>query len=163
MNLLRLSISPLPISAGWYALPLRLVIGFGFMQHGYAKLQRGPEDFINVLHATGLPVPFILGWTTIVVELVGGLMILAGALIPLATVPMAIVLLVAIFTVHLPNGFSSIKLQSFDAAGAHFGQPGYETDLLYLAGLVALCVGGPGPISVDGFLNRLKKFGAAKA
>ena len=145
INLLRLSISPLPISAGWYAMPLRLVIGFGFMQHGYAKFARGPEDFIAVLHAMGLPVPFILGWATIVVELVGGLMILAGALIPLATVPMAIVLLVAIFTVHLPNGFSSIKLQSFDAAGAHFGQPGYETDLLYLAGLVALCFGGPGP------------------
>ena len=133
------------------------------MQHGYAKLARGPEDFINVLHAMGLPIPSVLGWATIVVEVVGGLMILAGALIPLATVPMAIVLLVAIFTVHLPNGFSSIKLQSFDAAGAHFGQPGYETDLLYLAGLVALCLGGPGPISVDGFLNRLKKFGAAKA
>lgn len=163
MNLLRLSISPLPISAGWYALPLRLVIGFGFMQHGFAKLQRGPEDFIDVLHAMGLPVPFILGWATIVVELVGGLMILAGALIPLATVPMAFVLLVAIFTVHLPNGFSSIKLQSFDAAGAHFGQPGYETDLLYLAGLVALCLGGPGPISIDGLLHRSKKFGVAKA
>ncbi len=69
------------------------------MQHGYAKLSRGPEDFIGVLHAMGLPVPFILGWATIIVELVGGLMILAGALIPLSTVPMAIVLLVAIFTV----------------------------------------------------------------
>src|SRR5215475_7309645 len=127
------------------------------------KLARGPEDFINVLHAMGLPVPFILGWATIIVELVGGLIILIGALIPLATVPMAIVLLVAIFTVHLPNGFSSIKLQSFDAAGAHFGQPGYETDLLYLAGLVALCLGGPGPISIDGLLNRLTMFGAASA
>ena len=154
MNLLRLSILPLPVPAAWYALPLRLIIGFGFMQHGYAKLARGPEDFIGVLHAMGLPVPFILGWATIIVELVGGLLILAGALIPLSTVPMAIVLLVAIFTVHFPNGFSSIKLQSFDAAGAHFGQPGYETDLLYLAGLVALCFGGAGPISIDGLLNR---------
>ena len=83
-------------------------------------------------------------------------MILAGALIPLSTVPMAIVLLVAIFTVHLPSGFSSIKLQSFDSTGAHFGQPGYETDLLYLAGLVALSIGGAGPISIDGLLKRLK-------
>jgi len=161
VNLLRLSISPTPVPAGWYALPLRLIVGFGFMQHGYAKLARGPEDFIGVLHAMGLPVPVLLGWATILVELVGGLMILAGALIPLATVPMAIVLLVAIFTVHLPNGFSSIKLQSFDAAGAHFGQPGYETDLLYLAGLVALCFGGSGPISINGLLNRLGKVGAA--
>src|SRR5262249_50628240 len=102
-----------------------------------ARLCKAPTAGLRTsLKCWGLPVAFILGWATIVVELAGGLMILAGALIPVATVPMAIVLLVAIFTVHLPNGFSSIKLRSFDAAGAHFGQPGYETDLLYLAGLV---------------------------
>jgi len=155
MNLLRLLTSPLPVPASWYAIPLRLIVGFGFIQHGYAKLARGPEDFISLLHAMGLPSSFLLGWLTIIVELVGGLMILVGALIPLATLPMMIVLLVAIITVHLPNGFSSIKLQSFDAAGAHFGQPGYETDLLYLTSLLALCFGGPGPFSVDAWLNRL--------
>ena len=155
MNLLRLSTSPLPIPTSWYAIPLRFIVGLGFIQHGYAKLARGPEDFIGILRAMGLPASLLLGWLTIIVELVGGLMILIGALIPLAALPMMIVLLVAIVTVHLPNGFSSIKLQSFDAAGAHFGQPGYETDLLYLAGLLALCFGGPGPSSVDGWLNRL--------
>jgi putative oxidoreductase len=149
-----LAISPLPVPAALYAIPLRLIIGFGFVQHGYAKLARGPEDFIGVLHAMGIPAPVLAGWATIVVEIVGGLMIFAGALVPLATIPMIFVLLVAIFTVHLPNGFSSIKLQAFDAAGAHFGQPGYETDLLYLAGLVALCFGGAGPISIDGMLKR---------
>jgi putative oxidoreductase len=132
---------------------LRLIVGFGFIQHGYAKLARGPEHFVDLLHAMGLPASLFLGWLTIIVELAGGLMILVGALIPLATLPMMVVLLVAIITVHLPNGFSSIKLQSFDAAGAHFGQPGYETDLLYLACLLALCFGGPGPFSVDGWLN----------
>jgi DoxX-like protein len=81
MNLLRLSTSPLPVSASWYAIPLRLIVGFGFIQHGYAKLVRGPEDFIGVLHAMGLPLSFLLGWLTIIVELVGGLMILVGALI----------------------------------------------------------------------------------
>jgi putative oxidoreductase len=151
----RLTISPLPAPTGWYAIPLRLIVGFGFLQHGYAKLARGPEDFINILHAMGVPAPFLLGWTTIIIEIIGGILILLGALVPLATIPMAIVLLVAIFTVHLPNGFSSIKLQSFDAAGAHFGQPGYETNLLYLAGLIALCLGGSGPLSVDGLLRRL--------
>src|SRR6202021_2445362 len=149
MNFLRLSMSPLPIAADWYALPLRLIIGFGFMQHGFAKLERGPEAFIGVLHAMGLPASVFLGSTTIVAEILTGLMILTGALIPLATIPMAVILFVAIFTVHLPNGFSSIKLQSFDAAGAHFGQPGYETDLLYLASLIALCIGGPGALSLD--------------
>jgi len=158
MNLIgrasNLAISPLPVPMAWYAIPLRLIVGFGFMQHGYAKLARGPEDFIDVLHAIGVAAPFLLGWATIVVEILGGFFIFIGALVPLATIPMISVLLVAILTVHLPNGFSSIKLQSFDAAGAHFGQPGYETDLLYLAALVALCFGGAGPLSIDGFLRR---------
>jgi putative oxidoreductase len=64
---------------------------------------------------------------------------------------------VAIVTVHLPNGFSSIKLVSYDSMGAHFGQPGYETDLLYLAGLLALCIGGAGPLSLDGYLSARRK------
>ena len=151
-------IAPLPVPAAWYAIPLRLVVGFGFMQHGYAKFARGSEDFINVLHAIGVPAAFLLGWATIIVEIVGGVLIFLGAFVPLATIPMVIVLLVAIFTVHLPNGFSSIKLQSFDTAGAHFGQPGYETDLLYLAALIALCLGGAGPFSVDGFLSRFRSY-----
>ena len=68
----------------------------------------------------------------------------------------AVVLLVAIVTVHLPNGFSSIKLQSVTVAGAHFGQPGYETDLLYLAGLAALLLGGTGPLELDRIFTRPK-------
>ena len=155
MNLFRLLTSPVPVPASWYAIPLRLIVGFGFIQHGYAKLARGPEDFINVLHAMGLPSSFLLGWLTIVVELVGGLMILVGALIPLATLPTTIVLFVAIITVHLPNGFSSIKLQSFDAAGLTSVSRDMKYDLLYLASLLSLSFGGPGPVSVDGWINRL--------
>ena len=40
----RFAVSPLPVPASWYAIPLRLVAGFGFLQHGYAKLARGPDD-----------------------------------------------------------------------------------------------------------------------
>jgi putative oxidoreductase len=159
----RFAISPLPLPASWYALPLRLSLGFGFVEHGSAKLSRGADEFIAILHAIGMPFADLLGWATIVVEIFGGLMILAGAFIPLAAAPMIVVAVVAIFSVHLPNGFSSIKLISYDAAGAHFGQPGYETDLLYIAGLLALCIGGPGPLSVDGLFegSRQPQFGAA--
>jgi len=152
----RLGIAPIPLPTSWYAIPLRLIVGFGFIEHGYAKLARGADGFIAILHAIGTPFPDLLGWATIMVEIVGGSMILIGAFVPLATVPMTMVLLVAIFTVHLPNGFSSIKLLSYDAMGAHFGQPGYETDLLYIAGLLALCVGGAGPLSLDGYLTARK-------
>jgi putative oxidoreductase len=138
----------------WYSIPLRLIVGLGFFEHGYAKLARGADGFIGILQAIGMPFPDWLGWATIVIEVAGGLLILAGAFVPLAAVPMIVVLGVAILTVHLPNGFSSIKLQSYDAAGAHFGQPGYETDLLYMASLLALCVGGAGPLSFDRYLAR---------
>jgi putative oxidoreductase len=73
---------------------------------------------------------------------------------------MIVVLLVAIFTVHLPNGFSSIKLQSVTAAGAQFGQPGYETDLLYLAGILALILGGSGPLALDRYLFGSRQGGS---
>jgi putative oxidoreductase len=139
---------------GWYAIPLRLIVGYGFMEHGYAKLARGPDDFANILHALGMPAATLLSWVTVLVELLGGLAVMVGAFVPLASVPMIFVLLVAIFTVHLPNGFSSIKLQSVTAAGAHFGQPGYETDLLYLAGLAALVLGGSGPFALDRLRRR---------
>lgn len=147
-------IGPRPAAAEWYAIPLRLIVGYGFMEHGYAKLARGPEHFAAILHAIGLPLPDFLSWATVGVEIVGGLMILAGALVSLIAVPMIVILLVAIVTVHLPYGFSSIKLLSYDAGGAHFGQPGYETDLLYVAGLVTLGLGGAGPLSLDRYFQR---------
>ena len=141
-------------AARWSPIPLRLIVGYGFIAHGYAKLARGPEHFAAILQAIGMPFATELSWLTVIVELVGGLMVLIGAGVELAAVPMAIVLLVAIVTVHLPNGFSSIKLQSVDAMGAHFGQPGYETDLLYVVCILALMLCGAGPLSVDALIAR---------
>lgn len=155
IDIRKLLTSPLPVPKDWAALPLRLILGFGFMQHGFAKLARGPDAFPAILHAMGMPFAHLLGYATIAVELLGGFCMLAGALVPLAAVPMIVVLVVATVTVHWPNGFSSIKLMSFDAAGAHFGQPGYETDLLYIAGILTLCLTGAGPASVDRLLARV--------
>ena len=138
----------------WAPIPLRLIVGYGFMQHGFAKLSKGPETFAIVLHAIGVPAPHLMAWLTILVELFGGLAVLLGAFIPLASLPMAAVLLVAIFTVHLPYGFSSIKLISVTAGRAQFGPPGYECDLLYLACIAALAIGGSGPLSIDTFRRR---------
>jgi putative oxidoreductase len=140
--------------ARWAPVPLRLIVGFGFAEHGFAKLARGPEDFAAILHAIGVPAPHFMAWSTILVELVGGVAVLLGAFVALASIPMAAVLLVAIFTVHLPNGFSSIKLLAVTAAGAQFGQPGYETDLLYLACLATLVLGGAGPWALDGWIRK---------
>jgi len=139
----------LPSLATWAAIPLRLIVGGGFMAHGVAKVMRGPEHFVAILHALGVPAPELMGWVTILVELVGGLAVLAGGIVPIVSVPMAAILIVAMFTVHLPYGFSSIKLQSVVNGKSQFGPPGYEVDLLYLACLAALVVTGPGPWSMD--------------
>lgn len=138
-------------------IPLRLIVGYGFMAHGFAKLLRGPDAFAGILHAMGLPLPAFTSWLVVVVEIFGGLAITLGAFVVLASIPMAIILLVAMFTVHLQYGFSSIKLLSVTAGVAQFGQPGYETDLLYLACLAALVLGGSGPLSLDGFLKDRRK------
>ncbi|WMT77035.1 DoxX family protein [Bradyrhizobium sp. Ash2021] len=141
-------------AARWAPLPLRLIVGYGFAAHGFAKLLRGADNFSGLLHAMGLPFPHVFAWITIVTEIVGGFCIALGVLVPLVSIPMAIVLLVAIFTVHLPYGFSSINLQAITPNGAHFGEPGFETDLLYLACLAALVLGGCGPFAVDNWLFR---------
>jgi len=83
-------------------MPRWLIVGFGFIQHGWAKLMRGPEVFITILHAIGMSWPHVLSRATIVVELTGGTLMLLGAFVPAVTVPMLVVLRVAIFTVHLP-------------------------------------------------------------
>lgn len=71
---------------------------------------------------------------------------------------MMIVLLTALFTIHLPYGFFSVKLVEVTASGTRFGPVGYEVVLLYVASLVALVIGGAGPLSVDGWRrDRLER------
>jgi putative oxidoreductase len=142
-----------PSFTKWAAIPLRLISGYGFMAHGYAKLSRGPDAFANILQAIGVPAPHLMAWSTISVELLGGFAILLGAFVKLASIPMTAVLLVAMFKVHLSYGFSSIKLLAVTPAGARFGPPGYETNLLYVACLAALVLGGTGPLAIDGLLR----------
>jgi putative oxidoreductase len=138
----------------WAPLPLRLIVGYGFMEHGYAKLTHGPQHFAALLHALGVPFPELMAWLTILVELIGGLAVLLGAFVTIASVPMAIMLLTAMFTAHFQYGFSSIKLEAVTAAGAQFGPPGYEVDLLYLACLASLVLGSSGPLALDSFRNK---------
>ena len=133
----------------WSVVPLRLIVGYGFVAHGAAKVMNGPSHFADSLHALGVPAASVMSWLTISFELVGGVAVLAGAWIPLVSVPLAAILLVAAITVHLPYGFSSIKLRAVTKEGPQFGPPGYETDLLYLAALATLILAGSGPYAVD--------------
>lgn len=149
-----LSLQTLSAARRWAPVPLRLIVGYGFVAHGMAKIMNGPAHFGDMLQVLGVPAPHAMAWLTIAGEVAGGLAVLAGAWIPLFSIPLSAILLVAAITVHLPYGFSSIKLRAITAAGAQFGPPGYETDLLYLAALAALVLGGSGPLALD----RIRKF-----
>ena len=138
----------------WALLPLRLVVGYGFMAHGLAKWSRGPAGFGALLHQIGVPFPTAAAWMVTLLEVFGGFAILAGVFVALASVPLIISMLVAMVTVHLRYGFSSINTIGLTATGPVFGPPGYEIDVLYIGSLIALALLGPGPLSVGGWLRQ---------
>jgi putative oxidoreductase len=141
----------------WAPLPLRLVIGYGFMAHGWAKWTRGPEEFARLLQHVHVPLPQVTAWIVTLLEFFGGLAILAGAFVALVSLPLVISMLVAMLTVQLRYGFSSVNTIGLTDAGPVFGPPGYEINLLYIAGLLVLVLGGAGPLSVDHWLARRRK------
>ena len=94
--------------ARWPLLPIRLMIGFGFFEHGLAKMLRGPDHFVAVVDAIRVPMPHFMAWLTILIELFGGLLMMAGAFVTPLLPPMAIILLVAIF----PSMPSSVSRRS---------------------------------------------------
>jgi hypothetical protein len=73
------------------------------------------------------------------------------------SVPLIVMMLVAMFTVHLRYGFSAINTIGLTADGPQFSPPGYEVNLLYIAGLLALILGGAGPLAIDGLLTPRKR------
>jgi len=61
------------------------------------------------------------------------------------------------FTVHLRYGFSAINTIGLTDDGPQFGPPGYEVNLLYIGGLVALVLSGAGPFSIDRLRTARKR------
>lgn len=142
----------------WAPMPLRLVIGFGMVYHGYPKVfsGQGHEMFVGMLQGIGIPAAGLMAWVVGIVELLGGLALIAGAFVSVVSVLLIIDMLVALFAVHLPVGFSFMNITGMTEAGPQFGMPGYEVPLLYLAGLLALLLGGPTHMSVDAKLREKK-------
>ena len=135
---------------------LRLIIGFGYMAHGWAKLSRGPAGFEKLLIYTGVPFPHITSWLVPFIELFGGLAIVLGAFVSLISIPLIITQLVAMFTVQIKYGFSSVNTIGLTPNGPLFGPPGFEINLLYIAGLISLLLTGAGIYSIDSLRSRKK-------
>ena len=142
---------------GWALCALRLLVGFGFAAHGYAKLERGVDAFATTLQAMGMVAPLVLAWLVVMLELVGGLLMMAGAFVAPICVPLAAIVLTAMFGVHVQYGFSSVRLRAITSAGPQFGPVGYEISLLYIAALLVLFVAPSSPFSLDAWLRKRRQ------
>lgn len=122
----------------WAPLPLRLILGGAMMAHGVSKFQGGIENTAGFFGSLGIPAPGLMAWVVALLETVGGLMLIVGAFTAIVSVLLILNMLVAMFTVHWDAGFFFTNQP-----------PGIEVNLLFIAGLLALVLGGPGAYSVD--------------
>jgi putative oxidoreductase len=133
----------------WVPIPLRMILGVGFIVHGWAKWSRGPAVFAELLKQAHVPLPLANAWLVTLLEIFGGLALLMGAFVTIVSVPLIVSMLSAMFTVNIKYGFSAVNTIGLTTAVPQFGPPGYEINLLYIAGLVVLILGGAGPLSID--------------
>jgi len=142
--------------ANYAPLFLRLIIGYGFMAHGFAKLSRGPAGFEKLLTQLGIPFPHFSSWLVPLTEFFGGVAILIGLFVQITAIPLIAVMLVAMLNVHLKYGFSSVNTIGLAPSGPLFGPPGFEIDLLYIAGLISIILTGPGAFSITKLFKKRK-------
>lgn len=86
---------------------VRIVVGLIFVLAGYGKLFGAPgiAGFSGMLAGIGFPASTLLTWIVALVELIGGLAVIAGVGVQYASILLSIVIVVAILTVHLQNGW----------------------------------------------------------
>src|SRR5262245_65481432 len=141
----------------WVPIPIRMILGVGFMVHGWAKWSRGPAAFAELLKQVDVPLPLANAWLVTLLEILGGLALLIGAFVTIVSVPLILSMLGAMLTVNIKYGFSAVNTIGLTPEGPKLGPPGYEINLLYIACLVALILGGAGPLSVDALRSRRRQ------
>jgi len=134
----------LPTQISIALLLLRIASAAAFLYHGSAILfgwfdGPGPIAFANFHHW-----PAIIGYLVGLAQFAGGLAVLFGVLTRLGAACIAIVMLGAIFTVHLPHGFN-------------VGDGGVEYALTQLLVAIALLLTGPGAYSLSSWGRKLAK------
>lgn len=117
-------------------LAFRVVTGLVFFMHGWQKFQGGVPGVAGFLTTLGFPMPEVFAVLLIAGEVVGGLALILGVWTRLASLVLVIISVVALFTVHVANGF-------FISNG------GYEFILLLLVSALTFFTWGGGKYSVD--------------
>ncbi|WP_226011350.1 DoxX family protein [Halomicrobium salinisoli] len=133
---------------------LRGGVALVLLLHSLARFGIGPYDpmpvsgFAGFLGSMGVPAPGLTAWVVTLVELVGGVLILVGLFTRAAAALAAVVMLVALALVHLPQGLA--------ADGTAI-----ERTLLMALASLALVVRGAGPLSIEeGVLGYERSAGA---
>lgn len=119
---------------------LRLTLGVLFAVAGIMKITN-PGMIISMLGGMGFPTPTFFGWLLIVSEIVFGIAVLVGFRTKLTVWPLVLILVVAVFTVHLPAWMSG-------QAGP-MGFVNFMWHLVGIAGLIAIGLSGPGCCAVS--------------
>ncbi|KAA2242544.1 DoxX family protein [Chitinophaga agrisoli] len=142
--------SILPAYANWAsslyrgrALPLlfmRLILAYGFLEAARMKWS-DIGAVISWFTSAGFPFPTVSAYMVAIFEGAGVALLALGLLTRVIAIPLMIIMLVAIFAVHWPNGFSSAK-------------NGFEIPLYYLIMLLTLLIMGPGSISIDEWVRK---------
>jgi putative oxidoreductase len=120
---------------------LRLVVGAAFVLHGWPKIQ-APTGWMG----PDAPVPGILQACAAAAEFVGGMLLMAGLLTPLAALGLCVTMVVAIMF-HVNRG---------DPFVGKPGTAGYELAAAYLSAVLAILCLGPGRFSIDALLFARK-------
>jgi putative oxidoreductase len=125
---------------------VRITLAVVFIYHGYGKVFGGGHAGIaSMMEAQGAPFPVVLGWMAALAEFAGGILLLVGFLSRVWALGMAILMSVAIATVHWKHGF--------DLRGAD-GATGYEYCFVLWMMALSILLGGAGAISLDRKLFR---------
>jgi putative oxidoreductase len=144
-KLLRLFFPPFPDARPSIGLLiLRLVLGVGIALHGYGKIGK----LEGLAAFAGVPVP--IAGLAMLTELIGGILIVAGALTPLVALMLTGNMAVAALT-HIRHG-DPFLLGSTRIADQGYYTVGWEFATLYLVGFFVLMMAGAGVYSVDRLL-----------
>jgi len=119
---------------------MRLVLAYGFWGTGMMKW-KNIDGVAGWFGSLGIPFPTLNAYLAASVEIIGVIFLILGLTIRIISLPLMFVMLVAIFTVHLHNGFEA-------------GNNGFEIPLYYLIMLFTLFIYGGGKISLDNVLRR---------
>jgi len=121
-------------------LMLRIMLGFGFYQPAIMKW-KDMEATAIWFNKIGIPAPVLGSYLAASSEIAAVVLLPLGLASRIIAIPLLIVLLVAIVTVHLGNGF-------------YAGNNGFEVPFYYIVMLFGLLINGSGKISLDNIIKR---------